>query len=191
MQFVYSSHTFTMRNYFTVLDFAAAVIPQRMNDITKLQLFLQVQNRRVEKSFERRFSLITGEEGTNAQRAFRIIASMQNLKVLRVEWEYQDYPGNHRRRIELLKPLCLVSPTEQFMVRAPWDWLPGGEELGDMPFVYEEVPEDEWVKLDMTDPVWSPDDREGVDPEGYEEDEGDLQEQVRNMRAALLGWGEY
>jgi hypothetical protein len=127
-------------------------------------------NRRLEIAFDRKINKLvaplTGDTSTTAERAFKIIAGMESLKTLRVEWS--GYPGNRRRRVELLKPLCLVKQTESFVVRARWDWVPGEEELGtDVPFVVEEVEWEDWEENDMFG--FSPDDPDGVDPEGFDE----------------------
>jgi len=75
--------------------------------------------------------------------------------------------------VELLKPLCRVGQVERgkFMVRAPWDWVPGAEEMGvhegEVPFVVEKVNEIDWVVDNSYG--FSPDDPQGVDQEGFDE----------------------
>jgi hypothetical protein len=159
-----------MQNYFAIIDLALSIPSSHLNRIKELHLKLPCPNRRLENAFEREINKlvapITGDNSTTAERAFKIIAGMENLRTFRVEWS--RYPGSRRRRVELLKPLCLVKQAESFVVRARWDWVPGEEELGpNIPFVVEEVEWGDWQENDGFG--FSPDDPDGVDPEGFGE----------------------
>lgn len=59
------------------------------------------------------------------------------------------------------------------MVYAPWDWVPGAEELGmaEMLFTVERGVEGGWFMDYRYE--FSPDDRMGVDLEGWGEEEAD------------------
>lgn len=90
--------------------------------------------------------------------------------------EWTGYPGSHRRRIELLRPLLVVThlSKEKFVVNTPWDWVPGQHDLGvaEVPFMIETGNEDEWLEDYRYD--FSPDDKLGLDLEGWGNVDGDV-----------------
>ena len=115
---LYGSHHFYLRHLFTVIDLSRTVFPQRMNTIRTLRLVIPLTDAKVQDIFDSRMAKISGDDETTLQKAFRIIASMEGLKELDVEFEGNIGP-KPGRKIELLMPLGMVRQTKRFDVSVP------------------------------------------------------------------------
>ncbi|KAE9369782.1 hypothetical protein N431DRAFT_560528 [Stipitochalara longipes BDJ] len=133
VEVLYGSHQFYLRHLFTVIDLSRTVLPQRMNTIHSLRLVIPLTDAKIQDILEYRMARLAGDEETTMHKTFRIIASMEGLKELDVEFEGNigRKPG---RKVELLLPLAMVRQTRRFDVKVPWGIRGREDKLGEVPY---------------------------------------------------------
>jgi hypothetical protein len=109
---VYSSNTYDFDSMESLILFSAAILPQRFDSITSIQLDFRF-------NISLYFSEMTASNDLPRwERVWRIIASMPNLQniKMRISWPRELYASGERK---LLDPLWLIDNKQTFDVSLP------------------------------------------------------------------------
>ncbi|KAF4620150.1 hypothetical protein G7Y89_g14671 [Cudoniella acicularis] len=126
---LYSRCVFYFEHFLTVIDLARTVLPQCINPIRALD-FLITPAARIQEQFDALMSEKTGDSATTMQKAFKIIAGMEFLRILHIF--FNDIPNlkdgeriltseERSRMIIQTLPLRMVRRTTRFEIEVrPW-----------------------------------------------------------------------